>query len=1799
LNRLGISAQQLFSWASFGFDAPGEQQIAQEIQNTAKSKYDDTTWVTVGKPLNDSVRANSKAALISYILSPPASANWTALNMPDGTPVTTSDQLYEYFLIDVDMSPCMLTSRIVQACAAVQLFVQRCLMNLEPQVTLTISAATEWKEWRQNFRVWQAAQQVLHYPEDWMVPALRDDKTPFFQDLENTLLQNPLTTENIEQAYLNYLYALNDVALLDVRGTYWQLDPNSAPASDFTPDAVNDVLHVFARTTAQPYRYYYRHLLNCSQFNVSGGGSIWTPWEKVGVDIQADHLVPVVWDGRLFVFWPTFTESSEPTAQGNVPVPPVSSQAGSATAQPPLKDLSITLNWSEYCRGTWSSKETSSATLTPQFWNTYSEPLPTSTFAFNAVIDNNDNLLIDLYWLNKGPPEQQGVLKYNPVGVGRFTFSGCQSAPSPESALFFEGGVFPENTVLQFNSLAEWDMGGAGGQGSAYGGELVLVSGSSTYPRPPDTDITVLQSTPSPYTLMFPHQFFPNLGLEPPAPFPDEPFFFQDGRRSYFVTELYSNDVSSLADANTESARYNRVQLSQAPAAVAQSSIFPGTAIGTTTSAKHTFVASRVTAAIAANGAPGTPVHRTVATGSAQNTDPPDSAPIAGPTTPPSQIVFSIFFHPFVCSLIKTLNQYGLANLLSLDNQALTNDGGVIAGFELHPSSKSYTPGMDPGLLIAQGQFYQSETAPAPDPGPVPQLGVSYLYYNAAPGNGFYYNAQQTPSTPGDAYLGSVEALHILAHGVIVQVTGPTVFEATYGPNTSYVFPDTFPRENLDFSFTGAYSTYNHELFVHIPWFIATRLSQDHQFAEAQKWFHYIFNPTITSTDPIPQRYWRCLPFYECSPWDHVEGQIQNLLYPPPNGSAPRARCGQDISEQIAAWVANPFDPFLIGRMRPIAFRMKVVMAYLDNLIAWGDSLFRQNTRESINEATQIYVLAKDILGPRPEQIPERGVIQDYTYNDLKTLYGIDKSSNAVVQMENEFPYLSAANGKASSGLGATIEMSSVIPYFCFPPNTNLLAYWDTVDDRLYKIRHCMNIQGVIEQLPLFAPPISPALLVAAAAAGVDLSSVLSNTNAVTPFYKFPIIVQKALDLCGEVGKLGAALVAALEKKDAEDLALLRATQETSLLHAMQNMKQYAVEEAQDTVAGLKASLQTATDRQAYYQGLINDTSSPAYTQEANQATALQSASSYQSSADFPLTMAGIYSLLPEFQMGINGAGGSPSATLSMGGSQYISQANAAAARNQASAGYQSYLASSAGLQAQWGRRTAEWNFQAAQAADQIAEIRSQIDAANFRVQIAQEDQKNLNSQIQNAQAVQDFLTGKYTNTQLYSWMVDQISTVFFQCYQMAYGWAVLAEAGFRFARGLTTSSYIQFGYWDSLKKGLMSAERLYADLKRMELAYLETDVRDYEIAKSISLVLFDPWALITLKQTGRCQINLPEAFFDMDYPGHYFRRLKTVSLTIPCVTGPYTSVNCTLTLLNSKIRVDGTASSKQDYASDAHFITNYAATQSIATSTAQNDSGLFEVNFRDERYLPFEGAGLISTWQIDLPPECNAFPMDTITDVILNVQYMSRPGDARLREWAKQVAVLPVRPVQSANGSNTSIPTQTNLQRMFSLRHEFSTEWYKFLHPADTATAQSMTITLRNERFPFQYRNKTIKISQAEIILVFSTPQFQANYASGGPISLYLGPPVAGPPPNANVSLASNQQLLGGAGYKLLPSPGKPTPPGPGAPPSWILQAQGTAVAAINPSLQNNFTSGGVTYYHLNPAAIDDIFLICRFTAS
>jgi hypothetical protein len=172
----------------------------------------------------------------------------------------------------------------------------------------------------------------------------------------------------------------------------------------------------------------------------------------------------------------------------------------------------------------------------------------------------------------------------------------------------------------------------------------------------------------------------------------------------------------------------------------------------------------------------------------------------------------------------------------------------------------------------------------------------------------------------------------------------PIAFDV-YLPDDAQVDTGSKPREDVDFTFDGAYAPYNWELFFHTPFLIATQLSKNQRFEEAQKWFHYIFDPTATDSPdqsgaPGPERFWRVKPFYKQA----MDGtQTLEDLFEDTGA----------LKAQIKEWQANPFKPHVIAKLRLVTYMKAVVMRYIDNLIAWGDQLFRRDTIESISISWQ------------------------------------------------------------------------------------------------------------------------------------------------------------------------------------------------------------------------------------------------------------------------------------------------------------------------------------------------------------------------------------------------------------------------------------------------------------------------------------------------------------------------------------------------------------------------------------------------------------------------------------------------------------------------------------------------------------------------------------------------------------------------------------------------------------------------------------------------------------------------------
>ncbi len=293
-----------------------------------------------------------------------------------------------------------------------------------------------------------------------------------------------------------------------------------------------------------------------------------------------------------------------------------------------------------------------------------------------------------------------------------------------------------------------------------------------------------------------------------------------------------------------------------------------------------------------------------------------------------------------------------------------------------------------------------------------------------------------------------------------------------------------------------------------------------------------------------------------------------------------------------------------------------------------------------------------------------------------------------------------------------------------------------------------------------------------------------------------------------------------------------------------------------------------------------------------------------------------------------------------------------------------SVIATLAGYQ----RRADDWKLQERLAQKEIVQMEKQIVGAQIRVAIAEADLAHHERQIEQTQEVDDYLRDKFTSEALYDRMVGQLSTVYFESYKLAYDVAKKAEKAFKFELGVEPASpnMVTFGYWDSLKQGLLAGEQLQHDLRRLEVAYLEQNARELEITKHISLAEIDPAKLLALRETGTCEFDVEEALFDADYPHHYMRRIKSVSVTLPAVTGPYTGVSCSLVLKDNRTRKSETifaGANGYDYpstddATKPRFYFETTERGPVVTSSAQNDAGLFEVNLRDERYLPFEEPG-------------------------------------------------------------------------------------------------------------------------------------------------------------------------------------------------------------------------------------------------
>jgi hypothetical protein len=562
----------------------------------------------------------------------------------------------------------------------------------------------------------------------------------------------------------------------------------------------------------------------------------------------------------------------------------------------------------------------------------------------------------------------------------------------------------------------------------------------------------------------------------------------------------------------------------------------------------------------------------------------------------------------------------------------------------------------------------------------------------------------------------------------------------------------------------------------------------------------------------------------------------------------------------------------------------------------------------------------------------------------------------------------------------------------------------------------------------------------------------MGSTTGDLPPYRFLYLIERAKAYAASLSGFGAALLATLEKKEGEQLNRLRLTQQMNLLQLTTQIRRQEIDTASEALVAAQSQLDAAQYRSDYFSDLMSGGLSDwEYAEAAGRHVA---AGLKAMEGTLGLLAAG-FGFLPQV--------GSPFA-MKYGGVELHAGTKSFADASGSVAAVSDSVATSAGLQGNFARRRDGWKNQQTLAGHDVDALGHQVKAASIRLDIANRSLALHEKSIDQLQEQLDLADGRFTNLGLYTWLSAQLQRSYRGAYQNALALAKLAERAYRFERGDDDAPGLTMSYWDPTHGGLLAGEQLLADLQTLERRFIETNYRAIEVDQAFALSQVDPRALVALRQGGECTFSIDEVFFDLCYPGQYKRRIKSVRLTIPCVTGPYVNVSATLNLTRSWLRSTPTGTLIEVPPSRS---------VSIAATTAQNDAGVFELSFRDERYMPFEGLGAVSEWQLRLPKAFRLFDYDTITDAIISISYTAEyDGALSDRVESTNAAVV---------GSIVEHFTNNSARRVFSMRQDFSSPFTRALRSA-AGTPARFEITQRH--LPMFAQPRPLQIVRGVVLL-------------------------------------------------------------------------------------------------------------------
>lgn len=1600
----------------------------------------------IHQQLNEQLRDALLALYLTYALPEDSS-------LPPKHNIRSPDDIYAYWLLDVQVSQAVPTTRVASAIASLQHYINAISSGLEPGYETLGMSSVQHRLWRESlhaYSVWRTGQQMRHFPAHYLDPTLRSQKTESFQKLENDLNQCRLHTDSVRPAIQRYLTDFEEIATLTTLSGYIDGAPNNFANSTYyfiaksnidstyfwrsldmsmrTESFVTDSSRLYKQATPQP--------------------GAWTEWKKIPLPasefIPGHSIRPVCFNNRLLIIW---AECVSPSATHN--------NSTYTWAEPEESEKSYKLRLRDYLRsrfvqfrlyfsymkydGSWSGPQVCSdeycvmkelnkldkdavkaATETIAVLDSTTQP-PSLFVGLNAHAPSSSNkgskytgsdffqavrihhdfsvkrlisrgTLVDLAFNAENEKLAKRYLAlYIHNNKNSFNFhapasetipvnDAVNSTPSSETSNWnFENkqafirnlrpGMdiiynatscvlevtstldtpFPEHQSIAFkgrNNDSELTLDLCLQRPTSVGnGKAELVTGSllslnSSSSRPCNwisIGITCLKTRSTYSSLIYDSDSATDTGVHPidlkpvdrgwgvslSGKFIEYEFFnfiFENSNTDYRIT-VHFHVVN-----DDPAAQRPQWVFENASATLYARLYKPVVIIPRNDIQAHPSNIHRANSYIV--GEPKTSRRELNGTELSLAPDIPFSAHIQlDPNTlrPLEEQTQRRTDRPQPITIIH--------GVLIYDTDIRHNDR-VIRGYALKSSdltlpaknAATFTP-ISPRIT----RRHDSSDGP-----------VEFIDFSGSTINYSDNPAQQILRSPIRMNTG-VSRLLIDAANISLD----HLFSVTAGQWREPALVENAASSALDFH--GAYGIYFWELFLYLPWLVASRLNMERRYSEAESWLNYIFDPQSNNTDLLqPKVHWKVPALID---------DKRDLSY---------AQNQQD-------------DPNLVALSAPVYFRQALYMLYLDIQFNRGDAAYRQANADSLVEAKLWYLRIKNLLGARPN-ITRSDPWQPVTLHELGASTSIEFRRLEKHLGQNHAPWDHLHRSPATD-IQTVLARDSHALYL--PLNPDLVARWDKLQSRLHNLRQHLNINGKPLQHAAFAPPISPYTLMSGYARNprAGHTSVHESQQSDIGHYRFKVVYAHAMTRVENVIQLGNTLLLLFERK--EQAQYLQQQQ----LHAW-DLANIAVEQQKQSMVvdesnhrTLLAGRQVVEGRLNYYEKQLKEgISSP----EALASQQYLEAAKWDIAAASAQASAGLAMLLPNIFGTSNGG-------MRLEGAFHAIQAGAQGAANEKRSSAQHLDRTEL-----FNRRAQEW----AQALDQcrleITQLDSQLQAHAQHTAALSLQLRHSETAMEQARLTYEMLNKRFSSAELYQWLNSQLATFYYQAYDAAHSLCLTAQACWQFERADWNNAFITSSSWNNQSKGMTAGESLKLDLQRMDAAYLQRNQRELEITKTVSLRLLHGkddstslnknWTELKLQMVtdGTVDFALTKALFDADYPGHYLRRIKNVSVSLPATLGPYEDIRATLTQLQNQTQLSESPDDTRN---------NLRIREQVALSTGINDSGLFTLTFdTDDRYLPFEFTGAVSNWRLAFPnPTAQHAMLDSLSDIIIHVRYTAR----------------------------------------------------------------------------------------------------------------------------------------------------------------------------------------------------------------